>query len=137
MVNRIIAILLIYSSLIGCDHFPGPILRSEFPGDIKVFVDYEDGTRYTDTWGPCLTVSIGSSAPGRFGMEATGVEIKQIRVEFNGKTQIDLNKDSIRELIEKAQKEKAGAYWVLNQSGISFSKSRDCALRPSEEKTYL
>ena len=132
---KLFTLLFICSVLIGCDRFPGPVLRNEFPGDIKVTVTYDDGTRYSDTWASCLTVSIGSSAPGKFGMKETGVEINQITVEFNKKIVIDLDKESIQELVEKAQSKKAGKYWILNQSGVSFSANGNCSPIPLRNET--
>jgi len=127
LVKRNFFILLTCTLVSGCDHFPGPVLRNEFPGEIKVSIIYDDGRQYSEKWPPCKTVFAGSTTIGRFGIDPAGIDITKIIVEFSGKTEINLNKEAIQELTEKEKRKRAGKYWVLNQSGINFSTSGKCS----------
>ncbi len=128
MVKKITSILLSCSVLFGCDSFPGPTLRNEFPAEIKISVMYNDGTIYSENWPSCKTVSVGASKVGRFGVESKEADISRITIEYEKKIEIDLDKEAIEKLLEKAGKEKGYPIWVLNSSGIHFSTDRECYL---------
>ncbi|MDO6709000.1 hypothetical protein [Photobacterium sp. 1_MG-2023] len=128
MVKKMMSLLLICALLFGCDSFPGPSLRNEFPTEIKVSIIYGDRTKYSETWPSCRTVSVGASEIGRFGVRSKDVGIDRIVVEVENKVEINLDKEAIDKLLESSTKEKGYPVWVLDGSGIHFSTHRECSL---------
>ena len=128
MVKKVFPILLVCVTLFGCDSFPGPTLRNEFPAEINISVTYDDGSNYSEIWPSCRTVSIGASEMGNFGTRARNVGVNRITVEFAGKVEIDLDKKAIDQLLKRASEEQGYPVWVLDNTGIHFSRDRECSL---------
>lgn len=120
--------LLACIAIVGCDSFPGPVLRNEFPTEVKVSILYADGTRYSEVWPPCRTVSIGATEVGRFGMRAKDVAVDDITIEVKDEVVHRFDKEALEALLEKANEKRDHPIWVLDRSGIRFSTDRECSL---------
>ena len=86
----------------GCDHFPGPNVRSEFPGQVKLKILYSDGNIFSHDWPPCRIFGLGAMSVGRFGVRAKkNVSIEEIIIESKGEIIHRFGKTMINSLIEK------------------------------------
>ena len=124
--NRLVYIFII--ALVGCDSFPGPVLRSEFPADVQVSIFYDDGTTHSELWPSCRTVSIGAVAPGKFGLKAKAVSVEKITIEVGDRVVHSFEKEHIDKLLEKAENEEGHPIWAFDSSGIRFTTERSCSL---------
>lgn len=129
MAKRPAAILAISAALFGCDSFPGPALRNEFPTAVNATIQYGDGTVHSGTWSSCQAVFVGASEAGRFGMrQKENVDIDRIAIEVENRVEIDLDKNEIDELLKRERQEGGHRFWVLDGSGIHFSADDECSL---------
>lgn len=128
MIKFSVLVVLTCIVLTSCDSYPGPVLRNEFPVDIKVSVLYGDGSMFTEQWPSCRTVSIGLTKMGRVGLKDTGESVDQILVEIDNMIVHTFDKGEISQLLEQANAESGYPIWVLDATGIWFSNSRDCSL---------
>lgn len=128
LMKSILSTLFACFVLFGCDSYPGPSLRNEFPGEIKVSVNYDDGSHYSENWPSCRTVAIGASEIGRFGLKARDVGVKSITVEYAGKIKLDLDKQALVQLLQRASEEKGDPIWILDPDGVHFSRQSECSL---------
>lgn len=118
--------LMVCIAIVGCDSFPGPVLRNEFPTEITVSILYGDGTRASGVWPPCREVFIGANEVGRFGMRKKEVSIDEITIELDEVVR-RYDKEAIEVLLKKAN-DQVYPTWVLDSSGIRFSTDRECVV---------
>lgn len=115
--------------LIGCDQFPGPNVRSEFPNPVRISITYSDGNTFSHEWPSCRVLGLGAMGVGRFGVkEKEGVSINQIVIESEGKVVHRFDKTTIDAFIEKEKREGGHPIWVIDEAGIRFSKDNECSL---------
>jgi len=131
MIRRIIY-LLVCVVIVGCDSFPGPVLRNEYSTEIKVTILYDDGTRYSESWPPCRTVSIGATEVGRFGLKEKSVSVDEITIESENEVVQRFDKKTIDALLKKAIENQGHPIWVVDSSGIRFSTDKKCSVNQGE-----
>lgn len=116
-------------TLIGCDQFPGPDIRSEFPTHTNIIVSYSDGNVFSHDWPSCDVYLLGAMEIGRWGVKPReGVSIDEIIIEAEGKVIHRFDKAAIDNLINEAEKMPGYLIWVADNSGIRFSTERECVL---------
>lgn len=119
--------------LIGCDHFPGPNVRNEFPTQVKITISYSDGMTFSHEWPSCRVLKLGAMETGKWGVKPKeGISIDKIIVEAEGKVVHRLNKVAINTLIEKTKEQRGYPIWVIDSSGIRFSTDRECSLNKNK-----
>ena len=119
--------------LIGCDQFPGPNIRSEFPVHTKITISYSDRTISSHDWPPCREYFLGAYEIGRWGVKPKeGVTIDQINIEADGKVIHRFDKAAIDGFIDEAEKQPGYPVWVVDDSGFRFSTEKECALSQSQ-----
>ena len=114
--------------LAGCDHFPGPPVRSEFPDTVKITINYDDGTTSSQLWQPCLNVQAGASEVGRFGMKARQTNIESITIEKNARVLLVVPESEIKSLYAKTEVSREYLYWVVRPDGIHLTADENCGL---------
>lgn len=86
--------------LAGCDNFPGPSVRSEFPENVLLSISYSDGKKFSHDWMPCQTMHLGATETGKWGIKSQGnVFVERIVIEKNGVTVHDLDQKKIKEIV--------------------------------------
>ena len=116
--------------LAGCDQFPGPNVRSEFPTQVQISISYSDGNTFSHEWPPCRVLGLGAMGVGRLGVkEKEGVSIDQIVIETEGKVVHRFDKAMIDSFIDKEKRDGGHPVWVIDKSGIRLSRDRECSLR--------
>lgn len=124
---RAIKALTLTLLMIGCDEFPGPTLRNELNEQIMVKITYSDGSEHSGTWPPCMTVSVGRSEIGKFGIKDKAVGIERVVFILSNQKNIDMNKHDIEEIIKK-QPVSGYFFWVIDKSGVHISTEKECPL---------
>ena len=128
-------LLFVILVIAGCDSFPGPVLRNEFPTEIEVSVLYEDGTRFSEIWPSCRTVSIGATEAGVLGAKNKGMSIEQITIKAGSIVIHNYDKVEIKKLLKKADDEAGYPIWIIEPSGIRFSNQSEWSIASDEKKS--
>ena len=116
-------------ALVGCDHFPGPGVRNEFPAPAHITVSYTDGETWTNELQPCESMLLGAVEAGRWGMQPKkGVSINELTITVEGEVVHRFDKTTIDRLIEKEREQPGSPVWVVDRSGIRFSTEKECSL---------
>lgn len=134
MIRGVVCMLVCCIAIVGCDSFPGPVLRNEFPIEINVSILYADGTSHSEVWAPCRTVYIGASEVGRFGMRSKDVAVDEITIEVDHEVVHRFDKETIEDLHEKANEKRGHLIWILDRSGVRFSSDRECSLDSAQQQ---
>lgn len=108
------------SLLAGCDHFPCPPVRSEFPDKVKITINYDDGTTSSQLWQPCLSVQAGASEIERFGMKARRTDIENITIEKHARFILVVPESEIKSLYAKTEASREYLYWVVRPDGVNL-----------------
>ncbi|MDE2983138.1 MAG: hypothetical protein OXU69_00410 [Gemmatimonadota bacterium] len=115
--------------LVGCDRFPGPVVRNEFPTVAHITVSYSDGETWTLELPSCHSVHLGAVEVGRWGLRPQeGVFIDEVVVEVEGDVVHRIEKTVIDRFIEKASEQQDYPVWAIDRSGIRFAAETECAL---------
>ncbi|MEX2963912.1 hypothetical protein [Microbulbifer sp. TYP-18] len=114
--------------IFGCDHFPGPNIRSEFPKQVKLKISYSDGNIFSYDWPPCRVFGLGAMEVGRFGVREKNVSIEEIIIESEGKVIHRFGEAMINSLLEKEKIENNYPIWIIDESGIHFSTDVECSI---------
>lgn len=125
-------LLLLYFCMLlaACDQFPGPNIRSEFSIPVKLTVTYSNGETFFHEWPPCRVFGLGSMGEGIFGVkQKEEVTLERIDIEAEGKIIHTFDGSLINLLLEKEKNELNELIWVVDGSGIRFSKDMECTLR--------
>ena len=118
--------------LVACDKFLGPNVRSEFALPVKLTATYSDGETFSHEWPPCRVFSLGAIGMGRFGVKAKEpVTLESVVIEAEGKVIHRFDKAQIESLLR--QEEAVGGHptWVVDESGVHFSRDSDCPMHKS------
>jgi hypothetical protein len=126
LINKHVLLLMILA-VAGCDTFPGPVLRNEFPSDIRVSVLYEDGGKFSEVWPSCRVVAIGAADAGLLGAKDKGVSIERIVITVDNNVIHSFDKVEVKKLIQKADEKYDYPIWVLEPSGIRFTNQYECS----------
>lgn len=126
MIKHYIVLLLLLVT-VGCDVYPGPVLRNEFGTEIEVSVAYGDGVIYSQIWPNCEKVSVGALELTRWGYRAKDVPIQQITVSVDNREVLIFDQSEIEALF-KESREAGHATWVLEPSGVQFSYQSECGI---------
>ena len=126
MIKHYIVLLLLLVT-VGCDVYPGPVLRNEFGTEIEISVAYGDGVIDSQIMPTCVNVSVGALELTGWGYRPTNVPIQQITVSVDNREILNFDQREIEALL-KESKEAGHAIWVLEPSGVRFSYQSECGI---------
>jgi hypothetical protein len=131
MVKYLLLCLMIFVG--GCDHFPGPNVRSEFPAQVKLTISYNNGKLFSHEWPPCQVLGLGAVEVGKLGIKPDkNIIINSITIESEGRVVHHFDKSIIDLYIEKEKNEDGHPIWIIDESGIHFSSSSECSIQATK-----
>ena len=126
---RHLILFYMFIMLAGCDQFSGPTLRNEFSTPINLTVAYSDGTKFSKAWPSCRLINLGATEVGKWGIKAKeNVFVEEVVIETEERVVHRFDKNTIDSFARKAKELDKYLIWVVNSSGISFTKNKKCSL---------